>query len=173
MTWTNYRSPLQPKLCLNQARLQRRGQPSECSSIFNYSTLCIYDYLSALDPTSCLILPFNSPQSVKHPHLQESLLESNPWRLQHLSFQLTRFSQQYVSKLSRSHWQRSNCYFKSHGWISFPADPQLQAEGDTKGCTQLQAVAGRRTAQAWSEQQMLLRQRDREKGGKHAMGSWS
>lgn len=36
----------------------------------------------------------------------------------------------------------------SRGWISFPADPQLQAEVNMKGCMQLQAVLGRRTVQA-------------------------
>lgn len=32
----------------------------------------------------------------------------------------------------------------SRGWISFPADPQLQAEINMKGCMQLQAVLGGR-----------------------------
>lgn len=62
----------------------------------------------------------------------------------------------------------------SRGWISFPADPQLQAEINMKGCTQLQAVLGRRTVQASYDlsSKCSCGSSTGRREGKWATGSW-
>lgn len=62
----------------------------------------------------------------------------------------------------------------SRGWISFPADPQLQAEVNMKDRMQLQAVLGRRTVQASHDlsSKCSCGSSTGRREGKWATGSW-